>query len=56
MRVNLSVPYRDKDRARRLGARWDSARRVWYVENRENLAPFLRWMPRHLTQAHRAQA
>jgi hypothetical protein len=54
MRINLSVPYKDKDAARRLGARWDSGRRVWYVENRESLAPFLRWMPRHLTQPHKA--
>ena len=53
MRVNLAVPFRDKDAARRLGARWDSGRRVWYVENRQSLAPFLRWMPRHLKQAHK---
>lgn len=48
MRTNLIVPFAEKDEARRLGARWDSARRVWYVENMENLVPFLRWMPAHL--------
>lgn len=52
MRVDLVVPYHEKDRARRLGARWDGVRRVWYVENRYNLFPFLRWMPKHLTRPH----
>jgi ribosomal protein L13E len=58
VRINLQVPYRDKDHARRLGARWDNARRVWYVENVENIGKFLRWLPermKHLTQPHKAQ-
>ena len=48
MRTNLVVPFAEKDEARRLGARWDLARRVWYVENVENLVPFLRWIPARL--------
>lgn len=48
MRVTLNVPYEEKDKAKRLGARWDAARRVWYVEDLPNLVPFLRWMPKHL--------
>lgn len=52
MRVNLKVPYRQKEEAKRLGARWDPGRQVWYVENVENLSPFLKWMPRHLTKVH----
>jgi hypothetical protein len=48
MRVNLNVPIREKDQARRLGARWDPARKVWYVENVENLEAFLRWIPERL--------
>ena len=52
MRTNLKVPFAEKDAAKRLGARWDAARKVWYVEDLENLKPFLRWMPRHLTYAH----
>ncbi|MCR4717392.1 MAG: exodeoxyribonuclease VII large subunit [Lachnospiraceae bacterium] len=27
---DLNVPYREKDEAKRFGARWDSARRIWY--------------------------
>jgi hypothetical protein len=47
MRVNLKVPYAEKDKARKRGARWDAARKTWYVENMENLNPFLRWMDKH---------
>lgn len=44
MRINLAVPYEDKDQAKRLGARWDAARRVWYLIDPEDLAPFAQWM------------
>lgn len=54
MRINLNVPYDQRGLARRRGAYWDSARKVWYVENREDLSPFLRWMGAHLTQPHNA--
>jgi hypothetical protein len=48
MRTNLNVPFEQKDEAKRAGARWDAARKVWYVENLENLEPLLKWMPAHL--------
>jgi Domain of unknown function (DUF5710) len=48
MRVNLNVPYKEKDEANRLGAKWDLARKIWYVENVENLELFLKWIPEHL--------
>lgn len=41
----MNVPYAEKDAAKRLGARWDAARKTWYVENIENLELFTRWMP-----------
>ncbi len=50
MRTNLNVPYGEKDKAKSLGARWDMARRTWYIEDMENLTPFLRWMPEYLTR------
>ena len=53
MRVNLQVPYAEKDAAKRLGAQWDPARRVWYVQDLEKLEPFLKWMPKYLTKAHK---
>jgi hypothetical protein len=52
MRTDLQVPYSQKDEARRLGARWDAARRVWFVENVENLGRFLRWIPERLKRPH----
>ena len=45
MRTNLKVPYEEKDDAKKLGARWDAARKTWYVENVENIEQFMRWMP-----------
>ena len=45
MRTDLRVPFAEKDEAKRLGARWDAARKVWYVQNAPNLAAFARWLP-----------
>lgn len=44
MRINLKVPFEDKDKARAAGARWDVARKTWYVENAEDLKPFAPWI------------
>lgn len=53
MRTDLSVPFAQRFQAKKLGAKWDQSRRVWYVENKENLEPFLQWMPEHLTRPHK---
>jgi hypothetical protein len=45
MRLNLKVPFAEKDQAKKLGARWDAVRKVWYVEGKEDVAPFSRWSP-----------
>lgn len=45
MRTNLQVPFAEKDEAKRLGARWDPARRLWYVQNAADLSAFSRWLP-----------
>jgi hypothetical protein len=44
MRANLKVPFAEKDEAKKLGARWDAVRKLWYVENKDDMAPFARWM------------
>lgn len=44
-RVDLRVPFSEKDEAKRLGARWDSGRKLWFVPDGENPAPFARWLP-----------
>ena len=40
----LSVPFRDKDRAKALGAKWDVAQRQWYVPDGRELTPFSIWL------------
>ena len=45
MRINLTTPFAEKDAAKALGARWDSARKIWYIVDPQDLAPFMRWIP-----------
>jgi hypothetical protein len=45
MRMNLKVPFVEKDQAKKLGARWDAARKFWYVADAADLSAFLRWSP-----------
>lgn len=40
----LKVPYAEKDEAKALGARWDGARKSWYVPDGKDEAPFARWI------------
>ena len=45
MRINMDTPFAEKDAVKALGAKWDPARKVWYIVNAEDLTPFLRWIP-----------
>jgi Domain of unknown function (DUF5710) len=40
----LNVPFAEKDEAKRLGARWDSAKKKWYVPLGTDLKAFSRWL------------
>jgi len=40
----LNVPYAEKDEAKKLGAKWDSVRKKWYVPQGVNTEPFIRWL------------
>ncbi len=55
-RVNLRVPFQDKDEAKRLGARWDAAARVWFVPEELEPARFERWLPPDETPNVRADS
>ena len=44
-RIDLQVPFAEKDDAKRLGARWDGMRKVWYVPDGVESGPFGRWLP-----------
>ncbi len=41
----LTVPFKDKDAAKALGARWDSAQRLWFVPDGRELSAFATWLP-----------
>lgn len=41
----LITPYKEKDLVKSLGARWDPARRQWYVPHGLDLTPFAAWLP-----------
>ena len=45
MRINLTTPFAEKDAVKALGARWDAAKKVWYVTDVADLSPFARWIP-----------
>lgn len=45
MRINLVTPFADKDKAKALGARWDAAKKCWYIVDVADLTPFLHWIP-----------
>jgi hypothetical protein len=47
MRTNLKVPFSEKDLVKKLGGKWDSVKRTWYVENVDNLELFMPWLPAH---------
>jgi exodeoxyribonuclease VII large subunit len=41
----LEVPYREKDQAKALGAKFDGSLKSWYVPEGRDLAPFAKWLP-----------
>ena len=45
MRYDLKVPFAEKDQAKKLGARWDAARKRWYIDGGLDPAVFARWQP-----------
>lgn len=40
----LSASFHDKDQVKALGAKFDIARRAWYVESGSDLTPFASWL------------
>ncbi|WP_226405099.1 DUF5710 domain-containing protein [Dechloromonas denitrificans] len=45
MRLNLKVPFAEKDQAKKLGARWDAARKIWFIDGKADLSAFAKWSP-----------
>ncbi len=42
-REYINVPYKEKDEAKALGARWDRQQQSWYVPAGVDTAPFSKW-------------
>lgn len=45
MKTYLNVPFEERFEAKALGAKWDAARKLWYVEDANDVRGFMRWMP-----------
>lgn len=45
LRINLDVPYREKDEAKKLGAKWDPKIKKWYVPSNIRIDKFKKWIP-----------
>ncbi len=56
MRINLKVPFAQKDAAKELGARWDLVRKIWYVVDPECIEVFSDWMLDAAVESVAAQA
>lgn len=41
----LAVPYKEKERAKKLGAKWDKDNKLWYAPEGADLTPLTAWMP-----------
>ena len=44
MRINLKVPYAEKDHAKSLGASWDVTKKIWYITNKQDKNKFTKWL------------
>lgn len=64
-RQYINVPFKEKDEAKQLGARWDRQQQSWYVPAGTDAAPFAKWAqgaataavePRKAQDAPEAQA
>lgn len=44
MRTELNVPFKEKDIVKKMGAKWDPEKKVWYVPSGVNLEDFKSWI------------
>ena len=51
-RFYLNCPYADKDEAKELGARWDNAKRQWFVPDGVDINLFEKWWPKKWLPIH----
>jgi DNA helicase-2/ATP-dependent DNA helicase PcrA len=44
-RIDLRVPFEDKDIVKSLGAKWDATRKIWYLNSGVDSTQFGPWLP-----------
>lgn len=44
--IILNVSYADKDEIKRLGAKWDAERKVWFLPKHVDQSAFSKWLPK----------
>jgi hypothetical protein len=54
VRVELRVPFREQEQARRRGARWDGAQKSWYIPEGIDRTGFEQWLPTSQAPKRRA--
>lgn len=45
-RINLVVPFPQKDKVKALGAKWDGDSKCWWIPANVDPAPFAHWLPK----------
>ncbi|MEA4896386.1 MAG: zincin-like metallopeptidase domain-containing protein [Oscillospiraceae bacterium] len=45
-KIYLAVPYREKDRAKAAGAKWDTQAKLWYAPEGADMTKLGAWLPR----------
>ncbi|MBC8946546.1 DUF5710 domain-containing protein [Xenorhabdus indica] len=45
LRIDLNVPDEEHEKARKLGAHWDAAAQIWYIDDSFDPTPFMNWLP-----------
>ncbi len=47
----LKVPFKEKDEAKSLGARWNPTAKHWYIPEGLDDAPFIKWLDGATTES-----
>ena len=55
-RIDLQVPFPEKDEAKRLGARWDAQLKRWYIPEGMDHTAFDKWLPKPPSRKRVAEA
>ncbi|MCC8381427.1 DUF5710 domain-containing protein [Xenorhabdus sp. PB30.3] len=45
LRIDLHVPDDEYETVKKLGAHWDAAAQIWYIDGSFDPAPFMQWLP-----------